>query len=322
MLLGGIVAFLAVFQKPRLYSASMAFAPQGADATRSGLASLAGQFGLSSPVGGDYSAQPEFYVNLLQSREILLPIVRDTFVVAEAGNRRVSFMKLFGISDSGAAQEETGIKKLRGLLKTNPVRGTGIVRVTVATEWPSVSQGISEALLLGLDTYNMRSRQHSASNERRFIENRLHEARDSLRAVEDRLQAFLDRNKGGINTSPSLMAAYQRLERDVAMKNAVATTLTQQHEETRIREVRDTPTIVVVESPSTSTIPEPRRRVTRVLLGVVIGGVVGIVLVLIGAVSASAWSLRDPHAVEFFAELDRPKQQLLEQVQRFRRGAG
>ena len=309
-MLGGMVAFFAVFQKPRLYSASMAFAPQGADAGRSSLASLAGQFGLSAPAGGDYTQQPEFYVNLIPSREILLPIVRDTFVLAEKQNRHVSFMELFEIQGGGAAQEEAAIKKLRGFVKTGPVRGTGIVRVSVATEWPSVSQKISESLLDGLNEYNLRSRQRTASAERRFVETRLDEARDSLRAAEDRLQEFLDRNKSGINTSPSLSSTHQRLERQVSLRNAVVTTLNQQYEETRIREVRDTPTIAVVESPTTSTVPEPRRRAMSVVLGLVLGGVIGMVMVLIGAASRSGRSLNDPSAAEFFAELDRSKDTL------------
>jgi uncharacterized protein involved in exopolysaccharide biosynthesis len=319
-LLGGLIALVAVLQRPRLYTASMSFVPQGTDATRSGLAALAGQLGLSAP-SGNYSQQPEFYLNLLPSRELLLPIVRNTFTVAERGGASVAFYDLFRVpGPPGPAQEEAAVKKLRGMIKTSQLRNTGIIRVAVATQLPSVSLRISEMLVAGLNEYNLRSRQGQAAAERRFVEGRLQIARDSLRAAEDRLQDFLTRNKSGITTSPHLISSSQRLERDVASKTTIVTALTQEYEDVRIREVRDTPTITIVESPAVSTLPEPRRRVMSVLLGLLFGGGVGMVFVLIRAAAANRRRVNDPDAAEFFGALDQSKEQILRRLPLPRRG--
>jgi uncharacterized protein involved in exopolysaccharide biosynthesis len=80
MLFGAVVAALAMLTKPALYVASASFIPQGADPGRSGLANLAGQFGVVLPASNQ-SLSPDFYASLLRSRELLLPIVSDTFAV-------------------------------------------------------------------------------------------------------------------------------------------------------------------------------------------------------------------------------------------------
>ena len=49
--IGASVAALSVFSKPALYRASASFVPQGGNDSRSELASLAGQFGVSLPTG-------------------------------------------------------------------------------------------------------------------------------------------------------------------------------------------------------------------------------------------------------------------------------
>ena len=77
MFIGAVLAALSVISKPAAYVASASFLPQGSDAGRPGLAGIAGQLGISLPVGNQ-PLSPEFYSKLLTSRVVLLPIVRDT----------------------------------------------------------------------------------------------------------------------------------------------------------------------------------------------------------------------------------------------------
>jgi uncharacterized protein involved in exopolysaccharide biosynthesis len=306
---GAALAASTVIRKPKLYPATLAFVPQGADAPRSGLFAVAGQLGLLS--GGATSQQPEFYLQLLQSREILAPIVRDTFTVVEDEGRRRSFFELFRVRGSGDNQVERGVEKLRSRTGTSIVKNAGLVRVVVRSEWPSVSLRISQSLLDAVNEYNLRARKTQAGEERRFVEGRLSEARDSLRASEDRLQVFLDRNRSGVRESPSLNSQWQRLEREVGSKTTLATALEQQLEEVRIREVRDTPTITIFESPAVSTMPDARRRVVTVLIGLFVGGGIGVAFALTGAALARQKELRDPSADEFFDVLSQSKNALL-----------
>src|SRR5207245_3853543 len=129
-----------------------------------------------------------------------------------------------------------------------------------------VSLGIADRLLAGLNQFNLSARQSQAAAERRFVEGRLEEARASLRAAEDALQRFLQANRQ-IANSPQLTFQRDRLDRDVTLQQQLVTGLVQQYEDARIREVRDTPVITVIERPAIAVRPDPLRRVMTVGAG-------------------------------------------------------
>lgn len=315
-LLGGVVAALAVVSRPSLFLASASFVPQGADASRSGLAGLAGRFGVAMPTGNE-SQSPEFYARLLESRVLLAPITRDTFVVSEKGETRISFLDLFAIEGgSPKRREDAGVSLLRALITTSVAKTTGIVEVSVATQWPSVSLAIANKLVNGVSDFNQRTRQGQATAERKFVEERLLVAAAELRDAEDRLERFLMTNRqfGG---SAELTFQRERLQRAVAVRQEVFTSLTQSYEEVRIREVRDTPVITVIEAPSVPTLPEPRGRLTAVLVGALLGGFFGTMVAFMSATMARRRKQGDPEADEFVATLGQVKRDLLRGFRRF-----
>ena len=119
-------------------------------------------------------AVPDFYSSLLTSRVLLTPIARDTFVVQERGGRRIAFLDLFKIDGNSATRRvEEGVRQLQTIVKPSIVRTTGVVEVSVATEWRSVSLAIANDLLTGVNEFNQRTRQGQAAEERKFVEGRL-----------------------------------------------------------------------------------------------------------------------------------------------------
>lgn len=277
MLAGGLLAVLLVLFSPPKYVASASFIPQGTDISRSGLANLAGQFGLSLPTGNQ-TLSPDFYARLLTSRTLLRGVARDTLSVPEIGRRGVPFDSLFGIDEGSPAQrDERAVRQLLKMVSVSVGKSTGIVELSVATKWPSASLGIATALLNGLDEFNQRTRQSQAAAERRFVESRLAVARSDLRAAEDRLQNFLQTNRE-FGRSPELIFERDRLQRDVSLQQQVFTSLTQSLEEVRIREVRDTPVITVVEPPSVQGFPQSQKRILHILFGLFLGAFVGALL--------------------------------------------
>jgi uncharacterized protein involved in exopolysaccharide biosynthesis len=277
MFVGAVIAVLPVLSKPLLYSASASFVPQGTDQNRSGIAGLAGQFGMAF-FGANQSQSPEFYSGLLKSRELLAPIARSTFVMQEMNGKRISFLDLFEIEgESAQRREEQGVELLTQITTTSVVKTTGVVELSVATRWPSVSLAIATALVDGVNVFNQRTRQGQAAAERRFLEGRLAVARVDLRAAEDKLELFLKTNRAFAN-SPQLTFDRERLGRDLSLQQQVYTSLTQSYEDARIREVRDTPVITVIEPPTVSTRPFARGRAKRGLLGLLLGGLLGAVV--------------------------------------------
>jgi uncharacterized protein involved in exopolysaccharide biosynthesis len=317
MVAGGTLAALAAFTKPALYVASTSFIPEGSDPNRSGLASVAGQFGIALP-GGNQSQSPDFYARLLTSRVLLTPIVRDTFMVREAGGRRISFLDLFDISPGPTRRrEEQAVKQLMGSVKTSVAKSTGVVELSVATRWPTVSLAIATALVNGVNDFNQRTRQGQAAAERRFVEGRLDLARGDLRAAEDRLEDFLRTNRQ-FASSPDLTFQRDRLQRDVTLKQQVFTSLTQSYEEVRIREVRDTPVITVIEPPSVPTLPQSRGRLVTLLIGIVLGGFIGAIIAFVSETIARRREEGDPQANEFVGTLGDMKGAVVGRLRRVR----
>jgi uncharacterized protein involved in exopolysaccharide biosynthesis len=314
-LVGGTLAAIAAFTRPALYVASASFIPEGSEQSRSALAGLAGQFGVAL-ASGNQSQSPDFYSSLLTSRVLLTPIARETFVVQELGNRRVAFLDLFKIGgNSPTRREEEAVRQLQKIVKPSIVRTTGTVEVTVATKWRSVSLAIANDLLTGVNEYNQRTRQGQAAAERKFVEGRLALAASDLRAAEDRLEDFLMTNRQ-FTSSPDLTFQRDRLQRDVALKQQVFTSLTQSYEEVRIREVRDTPVITVIETPSVPTVPEPRGRVVSVLFGLIFGALFGAFVAFISGAVARRRQEGDPEADEFINTIGEVKGKMMG---RFRR---
>lgn len=316
--IGAAVAALSVFSKPALYRASASFVPQGSNVRRSELASLAGQFGVSLPAGSE-SFSPEFYADLLKTGVLLRPIARDTLVVQEMGGQRISFLDLFEIPEGAAMRrEEQGVTALMEILTASVARGTGVVELSVATRWPSVSLAIATALVNRVNAYNRRTMQGQAAAERRFVEDRLAVARAELRESEDRLERFLVTNRQ-FGSSPELTFERDRLQRDVSLHQQVFTSLTQSYEEVRIREVRDTPAITMFEPPSVPTLPEPRGRLRRVLLGLLLGGFFGVLTAFTSEMMNRRRSEGVREVEEFVGALGEVKGEILRPLRWFRR---
>ena len=313
MLFGGALAALLVIIKPPQYVASASFIPQGTDPSRSGLASLAGQLGLSLPTSSQ-TLSPDFYAQVLRSRMLLRAISRQTFTVSEMGGRKLSVEDLFDITGGSAGErEERAVRQLMKTVYTSAGKTTNVVELSVSTRWPSVSLAIAAALVDAVGEFNQMTRQGQAAAERKFVERRLAAAGSDLRAAEDRLQNFLQTNREFARSS-ELSFQRERLQRDVTLQQQVFTSLTQSLEEVRIREVRDTPVITIVEPPSVKSIPESRRPVLYAVLGLFAGAFVGALLAFISDAVNRRRKEGDIEAEEFAGTLGQVKGEMLGRV--------
>lgn len=295
-LLVGVAVILV--RKPQ-YTSSFAFLPQaGQDPSKAaGLASLAGQFGISLGALGGSAQPPQLYADLLTTREVLLPIVRDSFAVQAGPAGRMSLPDFLKVRESS---EPLVVDKTLRVLRRDVIsslvatRTTGMVTVNVRTHSPVVSQRIAERLLEGLNRFNLETRQSQASEERRFTESRFEAARVSLREAENRLQLFLQQNRQYSN-SPQLTFERDRLQSDVSLRQQVYQSLAQQYEDARIKEVRDTPVITVIEKPILPARPDPQLRVWILGISGIAGALLGLLTAMFRASRAERVLMeRDP----------------------------
>ena len=319
MLAGVALSTFVAWHRPTLYASEAAFVVQGAEVGRSGLAGLAGQFGINIPTGGQ-GQTPEFYVRLLSSRSFLEPVLRDSFTVAEAhGQRRPLLEWLAENSNQTVADPrkrlQIGVGQLYEAISSSVEKPVGLVEVTVTTPYPTLSQQIAQRLLTGVEEFNRRTRQGQASAERKFAEARLEVVSAELGNAERRLANFLNANRQ-IDRSPVLSFERGRLEREVSLRQSVYTSLAQMVEDARLREVRDSPVITIVDSPTLSVSPEPRRRAQTLILGLLVGGLAGTVLAIARAGTQRRASIGAPDTLELISALGEAREGVLRHFRR------
>jgi hypothetical protein len=118
----------------------------------------------------------------------------------------------------------------------------------------------------------------------------------NILGIADKLRTFLQHNRQG--NSPELKFEQSRLEREVGPNQQVVTSLAQSYEEVRIREVRNTPVITVIEPPTLATSADPRNRTTRAVIGLLLAGVLAVITGFIEDFSGRGQ--RHAEANEFF----------------------
>ncbi len=287
---------VATLLTPRYYDGSARFlAQEPATSQASGISQLATQFGL---VAGRASASsPQFYADLLQSREVLRTIVLTTYPLPDGSSGTLIAYFKIGESDHDEAVQ-WAIKRLRKWMDVDLDRATGVVHFTVSTKSRALSQQITERFLNLVNDYNLRRRQSQARAEREFAEQRRAEAERDLDAAEDSLVAFRRRNRH-FAEAPDLAAQDNRLQRQVTLRQQLFMSLSQSYEAARLDEVRDTPVITVLEPPAGFVEPHPRGTIRNALVAMLVGLVLAVATALAGALSREAEETAPDHYREF-----------------------
>ena len=308
--IGALLGIAIALTAPRLYVSSATFLPQGSETANSGLAAAASQFGFRVPTQSTVWGAP-VYVKLLGSRALLEPIALDTVTIAEEGGRRVPMMDLLGVSaNRPALRVERAVRALGRIVTSREVKSLGAVEVTVTTKWPSVSHAVAQKLVSAVNQFNVETRRSQAAAEAQFAGTLVAEAERALRDAEDRFQAFLQRNRA-VGGSPELAFDRDRLQRAVVLRQQLYTSLLQNREDARIRQVRDTPVITVLESPRLPTLPQGRGTALKAILGGLSGAMIGIVAALLAHALSEARRTKGEEAHEFFQLVEEAKPKFL-----------
>jgi uncharacterized protein involved in exopolysaccharide biosynthesis len=296
----GLVAFLLVgvvaLMRSRTYTSTARFMPQTSEGALSRLSGLAATFGVSVPLT-DAGSSPAFYADLLKSRDVLRRTVETPYAfAARADSVRGSLIELFEVrGDSPAARRDAAARQLLKSIEVRVGRETGTIDLEVATPWAELSQQVAARMIRLVSDFNLHRRQTKAGAERRFVEGRVTEAKDSLRAAEAELEGFLQRNREYRN-SPQLLFAHDRLDREVTMRQQVYTSLAQSYEAARIDEVRNTPVITLMEPPDLPAKPDARLALLKGMLAGLLGLALGAFLAALRQAFGGFFSTTGPRS--------------------------
>lgn len=289
-----LLVVLVLLLTPGRYSSEAVFMPDARNASQ--LAGLAAQFGIE---GGLPTAEsPDFYSELLVSRPSVEYLISQKYTAStRSSGDSVSLLDFMEISGTDSVRVDRGVAKLRELITVIPNRRTSTVRIQVTTRDAVVSRQIAAHMLDYVTSFNVRTRQTKARNERTFLQDRTSAAAKELREQEDAIDEFMRANRN-FRSSQSLLLQFGRLEREVRTKESVYANLSQRLEQARLDEIRDTPVITVVEKPRT-----PARRNSKRIVGLGVTAGMGMFLMVVAGLLTLEWARRQRETGEAEAEL-------------------
>jgi tyrosine-protein kinase Etk/Wzc len=302
-----LLAAVFLLLQRRTYTAITTFTPENTSSTGLmsslvGLAGLAGQLGLAG--GSSSSVSPEFFVKLAHSDEVLRSTLLAEFADPDSAAIRRPLLQLLEIEGrSREEQVQRGVSALRKMTEASTDKSTGIVTLRVKLHSSELAADVAKHMVQLLNRFNLESRQSQSREQRRFSGERLAVAEQELRTAEQAQLAFLQRNRQYLD-SPLLAFEYNRLNRQVQLRQEVYQTLVKAHEEARIAEVRDTPVLTVIDSAVAPVHPSGPRRVLGTTVALIFGAGLGVLLAYLAAARARARRAPTPDYLEFRAALE------------------
>ena len=271
-LLASVVCGVALVT-PRTFSSSFSFVPEVTEDKLANVSGFAAQLGLSLP-GVDLTQTPDFYASLLRSKQTLREMVSTQYRVARGTSTlEANLIEIYEVSAaSPEIAREEAVQELAGNMRVATDLKTGVVRAEVKATNPDLAQQLSERALALVNLFNTQARRSRASQEARFVSERMIEAKRELRSAEDALQSFLERNRE-IASSPQLTFERDRLVREVSLRSDLYAALAQRFDQARIEEARTTPAITLVEKPILAARPDRRFLIYKGVTSLVAGAV-------------------------------------------------
>lgn len=268
---------------PKRFTAVTTFVPEPQEEMRlpTGLAALAGEFGV--PLGGGSSQSPQFYAELIESRQILDSLLLSRYPDPREDAQPGDSITLLRLLRGEDAEEEQRLARARQKLDNNlDVRveaQSSMVRAAVTSSYANLAANVANRITDLINGFNTTVRQSRARARRQFTEQRLAAVKAELRQAERRLQTFHARNQRW-QQSPQLVFEQTQLSRQVETHQQVYTTLSHEYETARIQEVNDTPVITIVERAVPPELRSWPKRTLMVMIAFVAALTIGVLLAL------------------------------------------
>ena len=268
---------------------------QKAFGSNRGLDGLISQFG--GGVGGDPSESPNFYVQLISSRELLTRLLQSRFPNprTDAPNDSATLLTILRIRKPDARRQlELGVQKMNKSIGLGLDSKTNLVWFSVDAQWGELSAQVANKVVDLVSSFDREIRVSKAKSTRVFLQMRYDSAQAALRGAEATQRYFYEKNRGIIG-APSLRYEEQRIRRDVDMASDLYVTLARQLEVARIDEINDAALITVIDSAVV-----PRKALwPRYWVMLFSASSLGLLAGLIGAGSATVlahWRARNPES--------------------------
>ena len=266
----GVIAilFLYFFGKP-YYQSTITILPDFGNKSSdmfSQFSGLASMVGIS--MGGEGSTQ--IYQNLVTSEAVLGAVIYKKYQTKEF-EQPVDLIEYFEIEPDKSLPDSLQQRKMflqmydllvKGKISVTYDLKTKILTVMVEMPESRLSSDVANAIVASLDKYVRTQRKSFASEQRKYLDGRVQQIKDTLNLCEAALKNFREKNRQ-VAQSPELLLMQNRLMRDVEIQQTIFIELTKQLELVKLAEVKDVPVVNIREYAKDPIIKTgPKRMVT------------------------------------------------------------
>ncbi len=215
---GIILILYLIFIIKQTYTSSVTILPDygGFNSSLSQLSGLASFAGISL----GKSVPTQIYANLVYSEEILGAVINKKYKVANFKDS-INLIDYFEIKEdedlpNNLAKRKSFLaayeKLTKSIINTDLDRMTQILTITVKIDDSKLSAEIVNSIVMSLENYVKTKRKSFATEQRKYIEKRLSQIKDSLSILENQYKKFRELNRA-ILGSPNLTLEDARYRR-------------------------------------------------------------------------------------------------------------
>ncbi|MCL2260627.1 MAG: hypothetical protein FWC15_04635 [Fibromonadales bacterium] len=237
------------------------------------LGALAALAGISSMKSDDPSA---YLADIILSSYMLQSILDEKWMVSKAlpdTLTPITLQTLWKV-EPDTTKEDWQIKLAYGMLESlrkgkyvvfTQDKKSGVITLTTEFQDPRVSFDVNNFVISQLNDILLNKMHFKASENRKFIEERLTDVKQILKESEETLRAFRLRNK--LRMDPTEQLEDSRLQREVMTNQEIMIQLRTQHELAKIEEARDMPVLDIIDAPMKPIYKSKPKRKLIVLIG-------------------------------------------------------
>jgi len=246
------LAYLLFLTKP-YYQSTVTILP---DYGNKGSEMMGGLSGLASLAGVSVGDTPptQIYQNLVTSETVLSDVIYAKYQTKEF-SKPVNLIEYFEIEPDKSLPADLQKRKMflplyeslaKGLIVSDLDRMTKILSITVQMPESKLSADVVNKITASLNNYVLTQRKSFATEQRKYLEKRVAQVKDTLTYLEEKLKDFRSQNRVIIQ-SPELQLEQARYMRNAEIQQTIYIELVKQLELVKLQEVKDTPVINIKE---------------------------------------------------------------------------
>ncbi len=238
-----VISGTILYFTPAKFSSYASILPSGKGESISLLKEMTGLAGLGSENDENSSI---LYPKILNSRQIKEAVLNYRYIFGTTAQKGATLKEYFGTTIN-----EHLLRNLENITSIDLDKNTGLITISVESEYPELSQAIVQRYLAELEDYNINRRKSSASERVKYLKRESTERETELRQAEDDLEQYQMANRNWDMTSdPEILSNLNRKKREIMAKTETYLFLKNQYDLAKLEAQKDIPIVRILDNPS------------------------------------------------------------------------